>query len=92
MCLVLACTYSEEVKREDDTMREWQILARHKWVCHAVITESYRECDNMRRFTATIHGFHNYRIWEGPGDVNHANIVIDRVLALRDQIEKGELP
>ncbi len=71
-------------------MREWQILARHKWIVNTTITESYRECDNMRRSTATIYGFRNYKSWEGPGDVNHANIVIDRVMKLRDQIEKEE--
>ncbi len=72
----------------EDTMRERQIIARHRWVINATITESYRERDNMRRFTATIYGFRNYKIWEGAGDVNHANVVMECVMKLRDQIEK----
>jgi len=35
----------------DKTMRKWKILARHKWVAGAVITESVND-DNIRRFTA----------------------------------------
>ncbi len=71
-------------------MRDWQILARHKWVAHATVTESYRERANMRRFTATIHGWRNFKIWEGPSEQMNPQAVITRVRELRDQIEKGD--
>ena len=47
-------------------MKKWRIIARHKWIPKTVLTESYLiEDDNFRRFTATIDGFRNFKIYEG---------------------------
>ena len=44
-----------------------KILARHKnWVSGATISESVSENGKIRRFTATIRGWQNFRIYEGP--------------------------
>ncbi|GAH70952.1 unnamed protein product, partial [marine sediment metagenome] len=42
-----------------------KILARHRWVVGATITESLVDEDrNIRRFTATIRGWRNFKIYE----------------------------
>lgn len=48
-------------------MKQWKILARHKWVPGAVITESSKidSDDGYRRFTATIRGYRQWHIWQG---------------------------
>ena len=45
----------------------WKIIARHKWVMGATITESYLDdpAVNLRRFTATIRGWRNWKMYEG---------------------------
>jgi len=49
--------------------RKWKVLARHKWAEGATITESVDEKDSrIRRFTATIRGYRNWRIWRGRVD------------------------
>ena len=46
--------------------RQWKVLARHKWVGQCTITESCKVDDsNYRRFTATIFGYRNWKIWQG---------------------------
>lgn len=48
-----------------DTFK-WRIIARHKWIDGATITESIRRDNPMfRRFTATIFGYQRWRIWTG---------------------------
>lgn len=46
-------------------MKNWKILARHKWVTGCTITESYSIGFTEKRFTATICGWRNFKIWQG---------------------------
>jgi len=71
-------------------MKTWTILARHKtWVEGATISESvdekYAGEIPARRFTATIRGFQNWRLYQG----NKWNIkaLIQRVREIRDRID-----
>lgn len=72
------------------------ILARHNdWVAGCTITES---CDDTkdtqtqsyRRFTATIRGWRNWRIWEGLVTSNTTQFVIDEVRAIRQRIDEND--
>jgi len=65
-----------------------KIIARHKWVVGAVITESYQN-DNIRRFTATIRGFRNWKIYEGKLKPGITVEVIRTVRHIRDVIDAG---
>lgn len=50
----------------EEDMMGWTVLGRHKWVDGCTISESIQaDDDQMRRFTATIYGYHNWRIWQG---------------------------
>jgi len=74
--------------------KHFKIIARHKWVAHATITESYCiEDDSIRRFTATILGWRNWKIYEGglgkSGDIV-LSAIINRVKEIRSRIEKGD--
>ena len=79
-------------------MKRWQVLARHKWVAGAVITESLdvtSESDaSVRRFTATIRGFRNWHIWRGATAYQpmspRVQEIIRRVTAIRDRIDAGD--
>lgn len=65
-----------------------RILARHHWTHGATITESVSEDGGTRRFTATIRGFCNWRIYEG-SDWNTRKIV-DKVREIRDRIDADD--
>lgn len=67
----------------------WRILGRHKWVVNAKITESVNmDLPHNRRFTATICGWHNWKIYEGQSTSTEILQLISRVVrAIRDQIE-----
>lgn len=72
-----------------------KILARHKWVSGAVITESVDDKKSTidtsyRRFTATIRGFQNWKIFEGLLRDNIAEEIIKEVKRIRDLIDKGK--
>lgn len=71
----------------------WKILARHKWVAGAVITESCNE-KGYRRFTATIRGWRNWKIWQGETagkDMKErTDEVIRRVVEIREKIDNGD--
>jgi hypothetical protein len=80
---------------------KFKIIARHKWVAGAVITESIeREEGNIRRFTATIRGWRNWKIWEGSlpdyiikhnGDAHALTESIkSHVISIRDRIDAGD--
>jgi len=59
----------------------FKIIAKHKWVSDVVITESVERVDGMIcRFTATILGYQNWKLYEG--------IVYDNTLLVVDLIEK----
>ena len=68
-----------------------KILARHKWVSGATITESIvNEDKNIRRFTATIRGWRNFKIWEGNGENLDTDFIIKKVVDIRTKIDCGD--
>ena len=68
-----------------------KIIAKHKWVVGATITESYDETDDSYRcFTATIRGWRNWKIYEGRVDGDTSSWVIVRVKEIRDRIDTGD--
>ena len=77
-------------------MRRWQILARHKWICGCVITESDNENRSngqhpaYRRFTATIRGWRNFKIYEGYLYDGLVEEITGCVEAIRSRIDKGD--
>ena len=73
-----------------------KILARHKWVSGATITESvdekregYKDV-SYRRFTATIRGYGNWKIYEGYLREGITEEVIKCVESIRDRIDKKD--
>lgn len=76
-------------------MREWKILARHKWIIGAVITESVNENKSdinktYRRFTATVRGWRNFKIYEGYLHEIDTKEIINKVREIRDRIDNGD--
>ncbi len=82
-------------------MKQWKVLARHqRWVAGATITESVfanalpGQSVNERRFTATIRGYRNWRIWQGNvaflGNDATVRLVQKKVADLRDRIDAGD--
>jgi len=76
-------------------MKRWKILARHKWVSGAVITESIdTQNDDLRRYTATIRGWNNWRIWIGKIAYEpmepRVKEIISRVITIRNRIDSGD--
>lgn len=79
-------------------MAKFQVLARHnKWVTGATITESVRRDSatdengvSIRRFTATIRGFRNWKIYEGAATNGIIRHIIKRVSNIRDKIDNGD--
>lgn len=67
-----------------------RIIARHKHVIGATITESVNEDDNIRRFTATIRGFQNWRLFEGKTTSDTFKRIIAKVKEIRDRIDNGD--
>ncbi len=72
---------------------KFRVLARHRWVSGATITESGRRDSatengvSIRRFTATIRGFRNWKIYEGPTGNDIVQFVIEVVSGIRDRID-----
>jgi len=73
--------------------RKFKILARHKWLVNTTITESY-DINNeaYRRYTATICGYTNWRIYEGFCNDNKKRVdfIINKVKEIRNKIESGD--
>lgn len=76
----------------------FRVLARHKWVLGATITESVRRDSatdengvSIRRFTATIRGFRNWKIYEGPAGNDIVGFIINLVTGIRDKIDEGDI-
>ncbi len=73
-----------------------KILARHKWVAGTVITESVDEKRegyknvSFRRFTATIEGFRNWKIYEGYLAEDTPRKVEGMVKHIQDCIKRGD--
>ena len=69
----------------------WKIIGRHKWVSGARITESVNQDDDSSRFTATIRGFRNWKLYQGRPSEEVLRLIIRVVRAIRDQIDgQGE--
>lgn len=74
---------------------KWKFLARHRWIAGATIRESVQvDHSSVRRFTATIRGYTNWRIWQGDvavlGNAAVTTAVIRRVQEIRDRIDAGD--
>ena len=75
--------------------RKMKVIARHKWLDDCTITESYDvndDTDNSyRRFTATILGWRNFKIFEGyyTNDMIAAK-VLGQVVKIKERIEMGD--
>jgi len=68
-----------------------KILARHRWVSDALITESIDEKDGrIRRYTATICGWKNWKIYQGRVSDEIVKRIIETVKQIRDAIRKDE--
>jgi hypothetical protein len=73
-----------------------KIIGKHKWVSNAIITESFDEktedksLPSYRRFTATICGFRNFKIYEGELKADTAQKVKQKVTEIRNKIESGD--
>lgn len=72
-----------------------KIIARHKdWVAGATITESDDENYNgkfaYRRYTATIRGFRNFKIYEGEIKENMVDIVKYKVKKIMNRIDNND--
>ena len=79
--------------------KQSQVLARrHRWVAGATITECRHTQppaeQELRRFTATIRGFRNWRIWQGDVQTFDAATLVREikrhVTAIRDRIDRGD--
>ena len=68
----------------------FKVLARHRWVAGATITESCNIDDSIRRFTATIRGWRNFCIYEGKLHSGLVDAIITRVKSIRDAIDRGD--
>ena len=72
-------------------MKKWKVVARHKWVSNAKITESHNNSENLIRFTATIFGWRNWKIYEGKmGNSETAQKVMEKVIEIRNKIQAGD--
>ena len=72
--------------------QRFRILGRHKWVVGATITESVpRGCpSSTRRFTATIRGYRNWKVYQGPPTKAALDFIITCVTEIRDRIDEGD--
>jgi hypothetical protein len=78
----------------------FKVLARNKrWVMGATITESVRRGETaggvtIRRFTATIRGFRNWKIYQGPtsgpAGCETVQFVRTKVAEIRDRIDADD--
>ncbi len=68
-----------------------KIIARHRWVAGATITESLVDEDkNIKRFTATIRGWRNFKIFEGKGNNIDTDFIVNKVKEIRKKIDGGD--
>ena len=71
-----------------------KIIARHKWVPRCTITESEDESRSgkfaYRRFTATISGWRNFKIYEGFLREGTADVIKGCVENIRARIDMGD--
>jgi len=63
-------------------------VGRHQWVVGCGITESTSADGWIRRYTATIRGFRNWKIYQGAAV--DPQLVVAVVRAIRDRIDDGD--
>jgi hypothetical protein len=70
----------------------WHVLARHKWVSGAVITEQCNAASTCKRCTATIRGFRNWRLWEGDYGAAQAKVkeIISTVRKIVERVDADD--
>ena len=79
------------MKQKYYKLHSMKILARHKWLVGCTITESVdREDTAYRRFTATINGWQNFKIYEGFLIKDMAQAIINRVKTVQERIQSGD--
>lgn len=72
-------------------MKQWKVLAKHKWVAGCTITESVNLInDNKRRYTATIRGWRNFVIYEGDPSKIDTQEIVNKVKEIRNAMDKDE--
>jgi len=73
--------------------RRWKVIARHKYVQGAIITESYdRNDDSYRKYVAVIRDWRHFNIYRGKPSL-YPNIfkkVLKKVGEIRDRIDAGD--
>ncbi len=75
---------------------KWKIIGRHKWVSGATITESasVNSQKGLRRYTATIRGWRNWKILEEETAFHNmkerTDRIISKVKSIRDRIDSGD--
>ncbi|MEW6613976.1 MAG: hypothetical protein AB1401_00670 [Thermodesulfobacteriota bacterium] len=73
-----------------------KIIGRHKCVAGATITESYDEKREgykdilYRRFTATIRGWQNWKLFEGYIEEDTFEKVVNKAIEIRVRIDSGD--
>lgn len=68
-----------------------KIIAKHKPLSGVIITESYKENElNYRRFTATIRGFRNWKLFEGITKNDTFEKVINKAEEIRNKIDNKD--
>jgi hypothetical protein len=73
----------------------WKILARHKWVSGATISESVSTTTGARRYSATIRGWRNWRIFKCEADElgdmkSRVETIVNRVNEIKRRIDEGD--
>lgn len=70
--------------------RRFKVIGRHRWVPGATITETIDEATNTRRFTATIRGYQNWKLYEGQLYPEIAEDLIKKVEEIENRIDSGD--
>ena len=71
-----------------------KVIARHKWIANCLITESDDDSKQgrtaYRRFTATVFGYSNWKIFEGFVNDNTVSFVLNKVRTIKERILSGD--
>lgn len=85
------CLASNPTGQKERTNMSWKIIGRHRWIVGAVISESVNDDDSARRYTATVRGYRNWKIFEGELFPGYVQLIFRVVCAIRDRIDEGAL-
>jgi len=71
--------------------KHYKVIARHKWVSGTTLTESIqKEDDTIRRFTATILGWQNFKLYEGKLFPELFQLLVTKMNDIKTKIELGD--